>query len=72
MAGASQTVVVSRNTFDDISGGALKIGNINDTRAISKNVSDFDKNYEITDNIISNIACEYRGAAAIFAGYRLN
>ena len=67
-ADASTDALISRNSFDDLSGGALKIGNVNDTRAVSNQTSDFDARYTVEDNFLSNIGLEYRGAAAVFAG----
>jgi hypothetical protein len=69
---ASQNVLIENNVFDDLSGGAVKIGNIDDTRAVSTSTSDFDSEYTLADNSIANVALEYRGASAIFAGYVMN
>lgn len=67
-ADASTDALISRSSFDDLSGGALKIGNVNDTRAVSNQTSDFDARYTVEDNFLSNLGLEYRGAAAVFAG----
>eukprot|EP00939_MAST-03C_sp_MAST-3C-sp1_P001145 g1145.t1 len=66
----SQHVVVSGNTLTDLSGGAIKLGNVlNDTRALSTNPRDWDVDYLLHENTLTNVAVEFKGAAAIFAGY---
>ena len=73
VGGASQHVVITNNTFQDLSGGALKIGNVlNVKRALTKKESEKDIDYYIYNNNMNDIAVEYRGASTIFAGYVAN
>ena len=70
---ASQNIVLDTNAFMDLSGGAIKIGNVlNTTRALTTNVAWQDRNYDINNNVMDSIAVEYAGGAAIFAGYVAN
>ena len=70
---ASQNIVVAANTFVDLSGGALKIGNVlNTTRALTTDIDLQDRNYDINNNVMDSIAVEYAGGACIFAGYVAN
>ena len=69
ITGSSQDVLISKNTFRDLSGGAIKAGNIDDQRAVSKNPSDFDARFIVSENSVSGAALEFRGASVIFAGY---
>ena len=66
---ASKDVRVNASSFIDLSGGAVKFGNVNDTRAISTNPAYFDTGYLLQDNVMRAVALEFRGAAAVFAGY---
>lgn len=66
----SQHVRVTRNTMNDLSGGAVKLGNVlNETRALSTDSSDWDTNFVVDHNVMTNVAVEYKGASAVFAGY---
>ena len=66
----SKGVDILDNIFRDLSGGAIKLGNVlNDTRALSNDPSDFDERFLVSDNTIEDVGVEYKGAAAIFAGY---
>ena len=66
---ASQGVKITSCIFRDLSGGAVKLGNVNDTRALSTNPTDWDVAYVLLNNSMTDIALEFRGAAAVFAGY---
>lgn len=66
---ASQNVVVRDCSFTDISGGAVKLGNVNDTRAVTNATASWDTNYTVENNIVTGTSREYRGASAVFAGY---
>lgn len=69
---ASQGVVVSGCTFSDLSGGAVKLGNVDDTRAVSNSSADMDMDYLLDNCLIEDAAVELRGAASVFAGYVAN
>ena len=69
---ASKDVTVTRSNFNDLSGGAVKLGNVDDARALSTNPDDFDNNYVLQDCTMQNVAVEFRGAACVFAGYVKN
>ena len=70
---ASQNISIRSNTFVDLSGGALKIGNVlNTTNALTTNIKEQDRNYYVFNNIMKSIAVEFKGGAAIFAGYVAN
>ena len=66
---ASHDVAIRRSTFDALAGGALKIGNVLGGRELTTDEREMDIGFEVTDNVLTNIALEFRGAAAIFAGY---
>ena len=66
---ASQGVTVANSTFVDLSGGAVKLGNVNDTRALSTDPAEADKGYLVEDCLMEDAAVEFRGAACVFAGY---
>ena len=67
---ASQGVLVNGNTFEDLSGGAVKLGNVLDTgRALSTNPRDADANFTFSGNTIQHTSLEFMGGAAVFAGY---
>jgi len=69
IGGASQDVAVRASTFADLSGGALKLGNVDDARALSTDPDAFDARLVVEDNVMQGVAVEFRGAAAVFAGY---
>ena len=67
---ASQQVTITANTFDALAGGAIKLGNVlNSSRALTSDAGEMDVGFRVTDNVVSGAALEFRGAAAIFAGY---
>jgi len=66
---ASQNIVVDSFSFNDLSGGFLKLGNVNNTRAVTNDTSQWDSYLAVTNNIVVDVALEYTGAAALFAGY---
>lgn len=65
----SQQVTVTGCVFSDLSGGAVKLGNVNDTRAVSKDPADWDQYYQLDHCVVESSSREYRGAAAMFIGY---
>ena len=65
-AGSGSTrVTVSGCSFSDLSGGAVRIGNIYVGAA-------WDSSSVLTDCTMSGMGLEYHGAAAVFAGYVFN
>lgn len=62
----------TQSKFSGLAGGAAKLGNVNDTRAVSTNPADFDNFYLFEDNTVTDTALEFRGAATVFAGYVAN
>jgi hypothetical protein len=58
---ASDDVAVSRCSFSDLSGGFLKLGSVGGPP--------WSKRLVVTDNTATDVALEYRGAAALFGGY---
>lgn len=69
IGGASQGVRVTNNFFRDLSGGAVKLGNVNDTRALTTDRVQFDSDMLLSHNTMEDLSVEFRGAAAVFAGY---
>jgi hypothetical protein len=69
---ASQGVLVDDCHFYDLSGGAVKIGNVDDLRAVSTRPVDQDRNMVVSRNRMSDVSVEYAGGAAVFAGYVAN
>jgi len=74
VGGASQGVNITGCSFFDLSGGAVKLGNVGiraggPKRAVSKKTDDWDMQLRMEDNIIHGGTLEYSGAAAVFAGY---
>ena len=66
---ASQHVSITNSTFADMSGGAIKIGNLDDVRALVQDPRQWDVDYVIHNNDMRESAVEWHGAACIFAGY---
>lgn len=62
----SQNNTVIGSCFQDISGNGIRIGNNNNPIATG---SAQDINNTVKDNVIDHVACEYRGAVGICAGY---
>jgi hypothetical protein len=63
----SQSNTVIGNTFTDISGSAIRLGDV-----VNKTPSDTrlrDTNNTVSNNYIFRIAVEYRGGVGVFAGY---
>lgn len=60
---ASQNVTVSRCAFDDLSGGAVAVGNENDTAEVLP--SRQTARIVVQDNTMTRIGREFRGAAAL-------
>jgi len=71
--GASQNVTVSNCTFTDISGGAVKLGDVGErghhAPDINTPAEKQDAGFLVEDNWIHDIPTEYHGAIPIFAGY---
>lgn len=72
VGGGSADVAVTRTNFSTLAGGAVKLGNVNDTRAVSRASAQFDTNFLLEGCVMENIALEFRGASAVFAGYVAN
>ena len=72
IGGASQDITIRGNTFHDLSGGAIKIGNVLGTRALSNLTSGFDTRYVLENNRVKSSSVEFRVGAAFFAGYVRN
>ena len=62
-------LITHRCNFTDLSGGAVKLGNVNGTRAVTNDTALWDTNMTVEGSTISGTSREYRGAAAVFAGY---
>lgn len=57
---------IINNEFDDISGSAISIGNLNNANSVGKdNVSD----NIVGNNLITHVAEEYKGCVGILVGY---
>lgn len=69
VGGASSSIRVHGCTFYDLSGGAVKLGNVDNARAVSNVTTDWDMNISLSRSTISHSSLEYLGAAAVFAGY---
>mmetsp|Transcript_47367 Transcript_47367/g.152613 ORF Transcript_47367/g.152613 Transcript_47367/m.152613 type:complete len:620 (-) Transcript_47367:7-1866(-) len=69
VGGASQQVSVVGSSFTSLAGGAVKLGNVDDERALATSPERMDSAFWVVDNTIRLAALELRGAAAIFAGY---
>ena len=55
-------------TFSDLSGGFVKLGSVNPVYAASPRPADWDAYLSATDNVASDMAVEYGGAAGVFGG----
>lgn len=69
---ASQGVSITRCSFSDLTGGAVKLANVNDTRAVTKDPNEYDTDYTLQRCVVEGAAVEMRGAAAFFIGYVRN
>ena len=69
VGGASHSVAIRASRFDSLAGGAIKLGNVLGGRELSTERSQMDTDFEVMDNVVRAAALEYRGAAALFAGY---
>lgn len=58
--------VIYNNSFNDISGSAISIGNLKNANPTEK---DLVKDNKVENNFIKNIAVEYQGCVGIFVGY---
>lgn len=66
---SSHRVSVAGCTFSDLSGGFVKLGSVNPVYAASPSPADWDAYLSATDNVASDMAVEYGGAAGVFGGY---
>jgi len=64
-----QNAQVTRSHIARCSGGAIKLGNTKDVRAIRTDPSEMDENFLVRQNTLEDIALEFRDAAAVFAGF---
>ena len=71
--GGSQDIIVTNNTFLDVSGGGVKLGSSGERGAAAPSsslaVAKQDRGFLVADNLMSGIPKEYSGANPIFAGY---
>ena len=68
--GGSRWIEIINNTFADLSGGAVKLGNVGETTAARHaNATLWDAHHTVTGNVVTGVGVEYLGAAAVFAGY---
>jgi len=65
----SKNVRVTGCHFHRCSGGAVKLGNVDDQRAIRTEAAEFDEDLVLEQSTLEEVATEFRDAAAIFAGY---
>lgn len=65
----SSNCVIAGNTFQDLSGGAIKLGSIDATYANATARTSWDSGSTVTRNVINHTSIEYQGAVAIFGGY---
>lgn len=63
----SQNVLISNNTFQDLSCGGVYVGNDNDANVTD--VTRQDAHYVVSNNLFTNIPVEYRDCAALCGGY---
>eukprot|EP01052_Picozoa_sp_SAG31_P013918 SAG31_NODE_849_length_11529_cov_3.342257_15_plen_489_part_00 len=71
--GGSQDIAWRHCSFDDISAGAIVLGDITSlSRNSSTPVSQWDQRLTVEDCTIRNLPVEYSGSAAIFGGYVAN
>jgi len=69
VGGASQDIVIQKCRFQSLSGGAVKLGNVLGTRCLSTDPTQWDARMLLQRNLILDVSTEFRGAAAVFAGY---
>jgi len=69
---ATQGAAITGSVFGDLSGGAVKLGNVLGGRELSNDTSLWDADYAMSDCTIEEAAVEFRGGAAVFAGYLAN
>jgi hypothetical protein len=69
VGGASQDIVIQKCRFQSLSGGAVKLGNVIGNRCLSTDPAQWDARMLLQRNLILNVSTEFRGAAAVFAGY---
>jgi hypothetical protein len=71
--GASQSIIISNNTFLDLSGGSVKLGSSGERGAPSPDpatpVAQQDRGYLVADNLMLTNTQEYSSANPIFVGY---
>ena len=71
--GASQSIIVSNSTFDDLSGGSVKLGKSGERGAAAPDpalpVAQQDRGYLVQDNLMTSNTQEFSSANPIFVGY---
>lgn len=67
VAGSSQYVSIVNNTFTDISGGAITLGQVDDAGQTDPSV--YNGYHTVFNNFIEQTPVEYHGCAAILGGY---
>jgi hypothetical protein len=72
LANASSASGVSRCNFTDLSGGAVRLGSTLAVAAGKASPLQWDADLVVADCSASNVAIEFAGAPAIFAGYLYN
>lgn len=72
ITGGSTLATVSGNAFSDLSGGFLKLGNVESSNAMQPDPSLWDGHSVVSGNVARYMALEYSGAAALFAGWVVN
>lgn len=65
----SQNNLVQGNTFTDISGNGIELGNTTDPQPPGGDSREINSGNTIADNYIHNIGAEYHGAVGIWVGY---
>lgn len=72
VAEGSKNIQVIGNTFNDLSGGWLSLGNVVNSGAVLPNPNAWDSNAIVSNNIAGNMSIEFQGAASLFVGYVWN
>ena len=66
--GGSKRVLVASSTFEDLSGGFLKLGSVG-TDNEKTDPAGWDEGFVVTENVARNQAVEYGGAPGYFGGF---
>ena len=68
--GASHDARITASTFTALAGGAVKLGNVlTNGRELSTDPANWDDGFLLSDCTVQAAALDFRGAAAVFAGY---